>query len=281
MDKDKNNSTSNILLTGIPRSGTTLACRLLSEVNDVIALNEPMWPDQFTNRPESIQAILETCEKLRTSLLTEGIGIARTASGNITDNAYSETKGGRNRVVERGPVHFEKKLSADFTLILKHCAEFTLLLPELNDVFRCYAIIRNPLALLGSWASVNVPVSRGKVAKSAKLLPSFNQQLEETEGLLAKQLFILDWYFSQYKDFTPEQIIKYEDIIATKGGALGTIIGKEVLDNSLTDRNTSPLYDPKFLSMASDALINSQGAYWRYYHKEEVITLLEEMSSVR
>lgn len=279
MDNNINKSTVDILLTGIPRSGTTLACRLLSEVSDVVALNEPMWPDQFTNRTESIRAIHETFNKLRASLVTEGMGIARTTSGNIADNAYSETKDGRKRVVERGPIRFDKKLNADFKLILKHCAEFTLLLPELEDSFKIYAIIRNPLALLGSWASVNVPVSRGKVAKSAKLLPAFNQHLEGIEGLLDKQLYILDWYFSQYAEFSAEQIIKYEDIIATKGGSLSPIAGVDILDNSLKGRNTSPLYDPKFLSIASTALINSKGAYWRYYQKEEVIALLEEMTS--
>lgn len=279
MDKDTNKSKVNLLLTGIPRSGTTLACRLLSEVSNVVALNEPMWPDQFTNRPESIQAIHDNLKKLRFSLITDGIGIARTTRGHITDNAYSETKDGRQRIVERGPLHFEKELSEDFKLILKHCAEFTLLLPELNESFHCYAIIRNPLALLGSWASVNVPVSRGKVAKSAKLLPAFHQQLEGIEGLLPKQLYILDWYFSQYKGFSSEQIIKYEDIIATQGGALSPIVDKDVFDNTLKDRNTSPLYDPEFLSEASKALINSEGAYWTYYPKEEVITLLKEMTS--
>lgn len=279
MDKSTNKSTVDILLTGIPRSGTTLACRLLSEVQDVVALNEPMWPDQFTTRLESIQAILETCNKLRASLLTKGIGIARTTSGNITDNAYSETKDGRKRVVERGPIRFDKKLNPDFKLILKHNAEFTLLLPELKESFEVFAIIRNPLALLGSWASVNVPVSRGKVAKSAKLLPEFHQQIEEIDGLLAKQLFIMDWYFSQYEDFPEDHIIKYEDIIATKGGALSPIAGKDVLDHSLEGRNTSSLYDAKFLVEASDALINSEGAYWSYYQKEDVIALLEEMTA--
>lgn len=279
MDKDTNKSTVDILLTGIPRSGTTLACRLLSEISDVVALNEPMWPDQFTNRTESIQEIHDTLHKLRASLITNGIGIARTTSGNITDNAYSETKDGRKRVVERGPIHFEKKLSEDFKLILKHCAEFTLLIPELNESFNCYAIIRNPLALLGSWASVNVPVSRGKVAKSAKLLPAFHQQLEDIEGLLAKQLYILDWYFSQYTDFPEDHIIKYEDIIATKGGALSTIVDQDVFDSTLKGRNTSPLYDPEFLVEASEALINSKGAYWSYYQKEEVIALLKEMTT--
>jgi hypothetical protein len=279
MDKDTTKSKVNILLTGIPRSGTTLACRLLSEVSDVVALNEPMWPDQFTNRQESIQAIHDTCNQLRTSLLNKGIGIARTVGGQITDNAYSETKDGRKRIVERGPIHFEKKLSPDFKLILKHCAEFTLLLPELNESFNCYAIIRNPLALLGSWASVDVPVSRGKVAKSAKLLPMFHQKIEGIDGLLDKQLYILDWYFSQYTNFSEEQIIRYEDIITTKGGALSLMAGKEVIDNNLMDRNKSSLYDPKFLSDASTALINSKGAYWRYYQKEDVIALLEEMTA--
>ena len=34
--------TNNIVLTGIPRSGTTLTCHLLNKVPNVVALFEPM-----------------------------------------------------------------------------------------------------------------------------------------------------------------------------------------------------------------------------------------------
>lgn len=269
----------NILLTGIPRSGTTLACRLLSQADNVVALNEPMWPDQFTDRKGAITSIEMTLNAIRKSLLEEGVGIARTTNGAIADNAYNETKDGRKRIVERGPVRFDKKLNPEFTLILKHCAEFTLLLPELTESFPCFAIIRNPLALLGSWASVNVPVSRGKVAKSARLLPDFHQSLEKIDGLLEKQLFILDWYFRQYMSLDSHCVLKYEEIIATKGHSLNIIVEKEVSDPTLSGRNSSPLYNAVFMEKAANALLASSGAYWDYYEKDEIIRLLQEMTS--
>ena len=37
----------NILLTGVPRSGTTLTSRLLSEAPDTVALNEPLAQEYF------------------------------------------------------------------------------------------------------------------------------------------------------------------------------------------------------------------------------------------
>lgn len=38
---------NDIILTGVPRSGTTLACLLLSKLPDVVALNEPMRTARF------------------------------------------------------------------------------------------------------------------------------------------------------------------------------------------------------------------------------------------
>ncbi len=35
---------NNIILTGIPRSGTTLICYLLNKIPNTVALHEPMGP---------------------------------------------------------------------------------------------------------------------------------------------------------------------------------------------------------------------------------------------
>jgi hypothetical protein len=266
-----------IILTGVPRSGTTLACRLLSECPDVIALNEPMWPDQFPDPPGAIQEIRSTFGKFRDSLLASGHAVARTSSGKITDNAFSQSMSGRTRVVERGLVHFDKPLTPGFRLVMKHCAEFSLLLPELKEAYPVFAIVRNPLATLGSWASVQIPVSRGRVAKSARLRPGLYQALERIPLLIDKQLHILDWYFRQFQCLAPEHVLRYEDMIASGGAALEVISGQAFRDPELSNRNISRLYDADFLHMAGRALLERDGAYWNYYDRQEVQNLLETM----
>ncbi|MBP6184538.1 MAG: hypothetical protein KA479_06315 [Saprospiraceae bacterium] len=267
----------NIILTGIPRSGTTLLCRLLSECNNVVALNEPLSADVFPDRRTALANIASSFTSFRSSLLHYGTAPARVENGTITDNAYSEIKGLRTRVVDRMDIHFDKPLSSEFQLALKHCAEFTLLLPELADQYQVFALVRNPLALLSSWATVNVPVSRGKVAKSTRLLPAFAEAIEAIPTLLEKQLFILDWYFKQYTTLPEQHVLRYEEVVSGNGSILGQITDCEVPVWSLKDRNTSSLYETGRIKQLTQALITRGGAWNSYYSNESILTLSQDM----
>jgi len=271
----------NIILTGVPRSGSTLACKLLCELPDVIGLNEPLSPELFPDRSTALVSIDQSFAKFRKSLYKKGLAPVRSKDGSITDNAYSQTEGGkRQKVLRRTEVHFDKPLSKDFTLVMKHCAEFSLLFPELTEKYTCFANIRNPLALLGSWNSVQVPVSRGKVAKSRKVLPQFHAQLEAIEELHDKQLYILSWYFGQFDLLPPERIIRYEELINGNGQILSQITGAEVqLKEKLQSRNHSKLYDEKLIIRLAEKLQQSEGAYWKYYSKSDVEKLLNQYLS--
>lgn len=276
----KGNLGENILLTGIPRSGTTLACRLLSEYSQTVALNEPMDQDQFEN-PEYAKQNIDRCFKqFRKSLIKNGTAIARTQDGQITDNAYSNDSDNRERVVKRSAIYFDKKLNDDFTLVMKHCAEFTLLLPSLSESYSTFAIIRNPLALLASWVSVDVPVSRGKVAKSSRLNPVFHSELNKIgDDILQRQLFILSWYFGQYNNFHQDNIIKYEELVISPTKLLNIIAkGKsDSLNSQLNNKNASNSSNKQIIQKVGDALLNSEGNYWNYYTKNEVSNLLHKV----
>lgn len=266
-----------VILTGLPRTGTTLACKLLSEVNEVVGLNEPMAPEYFPNREAAVDAVAQCFEDFRTSLWEKGEAPARTASGKVTDNAYSkQVDGSRARKVERTVVQFDQPQNKNFTLVMKHCAEFSLILPELTERFACYAMVRNPIAVLGSWHSVNVPVSRGRVAKSARLLPHFYEALEAVEGLQEKQLFIMDWYFNQFKGLPETHIIRYEHLVRNAAEALSVIDTRmHGLEQSLDSQNTSSIYDSSYLAEIGAKLLDSDNACWNFYSKEEVAALLK------
>lgn len=269
----------NIILTGVPRSGSTLACKLLCELPNVIGLNEPLDPALFPDRKTAIKSIDQSFIKFRKSLLKEGKAPVRSKDGAITDNAYSEQKSGekRKKVLKRTEVFFDKPLDRDFTLVMKHCAEFTLLFPELTKNYSCFANIRNPLALLGSWNSVNVPVSRGRVAKSRKILPSFHANIESIEALHDKQLFILSWYFGQFDLLPKDHILRYEDLIGSNGQLLKKITAAEVkFENDLQSRNHSKLYDHDQIIQLAEKLLKSEGNYWKYYSKADVEKLLNQ-----
>jgi hypothetical protein len=267
-----------VILTGIPRSGTTLSCKILLSVENQIALNEPIAGELFRKGKPPLKVIQQCFSQYRKSLLKKGTAPARTKQGQITDNAYSKGQKKRERVLERTVVDFKKPLSADFTLILKHCAEFTLILEELQDNYECFAMVRNPLAVLASWNSVNVPVSRGKVAKSQIFKPQFHRQIEQIGPLFEKQLFILNWYFRQYEILAPENVIKYERVISSQGEALNTISGKETHSpDTLYDQNQNSIYDRTVLYKYLDLLRNSEREFSPYYSIEEIEELAQKM----
>ncbi len=267
----------NVILTGVPRSGSTLVCRLLCQIPDVIGLNEPLEASLFPNRAKALKSINRSFKAFRKSLLKRGSAPVRAKDGTITDNAYSELIGPRHKVLKRTEVHFDKPLSKDFLLVMKHCAEFSLLFPELIEQYKCFATVRNPLALLGSWNSVNVPVSRGRVAKSRKILPQFYQDLEAIEALYDKQLFILSWYFEQFDRLPRSCILPYETLTSSNGKSLEQITGKPIsFDESLRNRNFSPLYDKQLILQLADRLLKSKGAYWNFYTTSDVEDLLNQ-----
>jgi hypothetical protein len=155
----------NIVLTGLPRSGTTLACRLLNTLPDTVALHEPIAPGKFADM-EDDRAVLEGLERffrrMRRMIRKEKVALSKNVGGNIPDNAYEQARsavgprshtGGKG--TQKGKAVVDKDLEAGFLLVIKQPALFSGLLPVLVKRFPCYAIVRNPLAVLASWNSVD------------------------------------------------------------------------------------------------------------------------------
>lgn len=274
-------NSNDIVLTGLPRSGTTLTTKILSEQDNVIALNEPIqWKDSKTRRG-AVKVARQSFGAFRKSLLHEGKAVARVKDGQLTDNHYERTKGKRRKVIQREEVAFDKILDSEFKLVLKHNSVFTLLLPELNDLYPYYAIVRNPLAVLGSWNSVDVPVSRGVMRHLDRFNPDLLRTLESVNTVLDKQLVIMDFYFDQYRQLDKSQILTYEDIIAEQGRVLSVITNSEVKYNSsLENKNVSVIYNPTDMITMGKKLLSSNGAYWDFYDKssiEEVMSSYEQL----
>lgn len=270
------------IITGVPRSGTTMLCSVLCDIAGTIALNEPVDGHFFPNPQAAKSAIRNHFQKFRRSLYFEGKAVARTKSGQIVDNAYSRRgEGDRQLVIKRTSVQFQKTLQPDFTLLMKHCAEFTLLLPGLTQDFEVYALVRNPLALLSSWRSVQVPVSKGKVAKADRLAPDFQAALQklENQDLLSRQLYILSWYFEQYSQLPSSHIIFYEELVLNPEKTIRQILGGKTPGKlevgSLQNRNAS-YYDPQVKELSS-RLLASEGAYWNFYTREQVELLTKQI----
>jgi rhamnosyltransferase len=270
-----------IILTGLPRSGTTLTCHLLNKLPDVVALHEPMRVSAFggfTDKGALIRHIEEYFRDTRRDILERGIVVTKHVGGRVPDNTVPEHRGEnglRKPVGELGEIALNKSLSPNFSLGIKHPAAFSALLGDLVGHFPCYALVRNPLSVLSSWNSIDMSHGRGHSPAAEMLDPALARALAETPDVFDRQLHLLSWFYERYLRFIPmESVLRYESIVATGGRALAAVVpAAESLAEPLKSKNKA--YDRDLLRRLADKLLNSEGAYWSFYTRESVQALLE------
>lgn len=274
----------NVILTGIPRSGTTLTCYLLNILPDHVALHEPIAGEVFTRLTQSAQvaqAAEEFFASARHSLLERGVAPSRHVDGRIPDSHVPERAGPgglRDDPASWGEVAIGKPLSGQFSLFVKHPVPFTAALSAMTDRFPCYALVRNPLAVLGSWNSVNMYFRTGRVVAAERLDRKFARQQERTKDPLLRQIQLLNWFYERYLQYLPRtSVLRYEEIVATNGAALKVVSpAAGGLNEPLSTKNTSAAYPKKDLIPLAEKLLNTRGACWEFYARAEVEALLAE-----
>jgi len=276
---------NDVLITGLPRSGTTLVVSLLNRLDDVVALHEPM---DFSETPLAglrpfDEALAPYLEQTRTLILTDGRVQTRVIEGKEDDNPYGADRddtGLRTSRARRAWANVDKALTPDFLLAIKHPMAFTAILDQIVGRLPVFAVVRNPLALLASWASVAGNFNRGRIPVAEALNPEIRQRLGELDDVVDRQLAILDWMFSQYLHHVPRrQIIVYEDLIASRGRALGVVAARASnLDVPLEPRNENPLYDKTAISRVADRLLAMPGPVWEFYSRGDVQMLAERFA---
>jgi hypothetical protein len=280
---------NDIILTGVPRSGTTLACYLLNKLANVVALHEPMevWRlADLANDRVRCNTVVDFFSKMRQSLLTQGLAVSKQVAGEVPDNPVSELvnpEGLRETAVSLGQISVGKNLDKDFTLVVKHPAAFTAMLNVLVKRFRCYAIIRNPLAVLASWNSVALPVEQGHAPIAEALDSVLRAELSRRPDKFDRQVCLLNWYFDQYYQTLPAaSILRYEEVVVSEGRALKRIVPcAEGMAERLNNNNNSAAYDGKAIRAVGSKLLASEGTYWRFYKRETVAALLEKARAPR
>jgi ribosome-associated protein YbcJ (S4-like RNA binding protein) len=274
----------NVILTGIPRSGTTLACHLLQKLPETVALHEPVDLTVYrhlTNHRPICEGIGRFFDEMRDSIETRQIAISRHSDGTVPDNPFSDEfseSGLRKHVNPRGEIRIEKALGPDFLLVIKQNQIFTAVLESLIQHFPCHAIIRNPLSVLGSWSTVAIPAHFGLATSVERLDPGLAERIEPIQDAVERQLCLLSWYYEKYLRVLPqESILRYEDIVATGGKALRIVAPEAAqLNERLETKNKNKLYDAQLLRQLGSRLLNSGGAYWDFYSRESVEELLRD-----
>lgn len=258
------------LLSGIPRAGTSLCCRLAGDLPNVVALSEPLNGPALA-QPHDAQAasasIAAFTDVTRTRILAERRAPTVHVAGRLHDDMVSPPKDAaalRQRQGQRGDLPIDKPLTADFTLVVKQNALFAALLPALRPRFACLAVVRNPLPVLASWQTVRLPVQRGRLPAGERFDAALGARLDAEPGVLRRQIAILNWFFAQYRAHLPAAaILRYEDVVATGGQALFRHLGAAGPRLPLAPR-AAPICAAQVAALLA-ALLASDGA-WRLFY---------------
>ena len=266
------------LLSGIPRAGTSLCCRLAGELPDTVALSEPLIRRKalggMDTPHDACARVGDFVEQTRMRILAERRAPSIHFEGRLGDNMVASTladAGLRQPQGEWGEIAIGKPLSARFTLVVKHNALFAALLPRLTEFFSCLALVRNPLSILASWQTVDLPVHRGRIPAGEALDSDLHRILEREPDTLRRQLIVLDWFFGRYHAYLdPRHIIRYEDLVDTAGLALFRRLGHvQARPAILKSRNTNVLYDKAMIGTLLKALLEAGGTWTCFYRPSD------------
>jgi hypothetical protein len=143
-------------------------------------------------------------------------------SGIQLDNPVStqhEPQSVRQVKAQRGLLSLPKQPN-NFKLVIKQNALFAALANDLSAIYPMVAMVRNPVKVLLSWMTVDLPVNKGRLPAGEKYSKQLRQQLAEEiaqqNNVLHRQIMIYKWFIAQYQR-AGLHILKYEDIVSSNG----------------------------------------------------------------
>ncbi len=214
---------SNVILTGLPRSGLTVVSALIDTLPDCVCLNEPKW---HKRKGQQIKKPLPLCKWLvgdfawrRVQMLHEKpIKDWRADDGTPLLDAIKDPRTPKDDSGKPVLVSFQKPgLTKDFTLAMKHHALYTAVLPELVQFehFRIIAVVRHPLDTIQSWRSLkNRAIAQGKLPQAAKFWNEAARISLLTGDPLDRMVQMYDAFCQRYWELRDKiEIIKFEDVV--------------------------------------------------------------------
>jgi hypothetical protein len=264
-----------LLITGIPRSGTSLITSILASNTSSIVFSEPSWLG-------SVRAQSSTCDEFTKNLILKikhirteirngnpiQLKISNDGKG-IPSNYYNRDKSGNiNTDKAEKLVQFPNRY-ADHKMIIKSNAQFSSCLEPLiqSKKYKIICVIRNPISAIMSWRSLNIPVSNGNMKIAEKYSSDYLSFIQKEDKLLLKQVKIADWFFKQYTSFINHiTLVKYEDLIESPTKVLSKIFETDGFEiPKLKTQNKSNYYNLDEYNDIKLAIINKASYIQKYY----------------
>ncbi|MDX2113879.1 MAG: sulfotransferase [Alphaproteobacteria bacterium] len=237
------------LLTGLPRSGTTLLSALTDSMEESVCLSEPLWQVELARTAPNAEAfavaLTRDMQRLRTMLLTgQPVMDHRRADGRPVTNYLNENG---EHMVPVVPL-VRGGLGADFLLAAKHNGLFLGALPQLvaSGQFRIIALIRSPLEVLASWRMSPLPVSRGELPAASYFWPQLAALQRAPMELLERQIRLLDMLYQRlYEQEKNLTLLRYESLVA-QPMLLEDVVGRRLgkYDFSVIKQKAKPMDVP-------------------------------------
>lgn len=215
-----------LLLSGLPRAGTTLLCALLNECAETVALAEPLLGGRDGDRAWLRRDLESLAAATRHLAPRGGRVISRHVGGTVPDNwmsAPTADAAPRRQMSLHGLVRLARPVNPGFTLVIKENELFVALLPELTADFPVMALLRDPLAVLAGWQTVPLPVGAGRLPRAEALAPALAAALARRSDRLARQIVLLDWLWRGLTALPPERVLRYEDLMVAPVATLGRL----------------------------------------------------------
>ncbi|MDC7784324.1 sulfotransferase [Rhodoplanes sp. TEM] len=221
-----------LLVTGVPRSGTTLAAALIDSCANAVCLSEPDHQVRLSQESGTADAFAERLRDdlrdIRTTLRSGGTVLDRRAAdgGPVTNYFSTARTDGTRRTDYTLVARAARDLPEDFLLAVKHNALFTAALPELSrhSGAAIVAIVRDPVATILSWRSLDLPVSGGRLPAAERFWPAIRIISETDVPLIDKHVLIIEAFCRRYADLVPAvAVLHYESLTADPDGVLARL----------------------------------------------------------
>lgn len=261
-----------VIVTGLPRSGSTLAAALIDYLPDSVCLNAPPWQleqaRKLTDRPKPFgKWLLGDFASVRAQLLDKKpIYDFRAEDGSPLLDGIHDAR------APKSPVLFTRPgLTRNFTLGMKHHALYTAILPTLAEFkhFTIIAVIRHPLDVISSWKRLGKhAIAQGKLPAAARFWPEASRISSSKGNVLDRMVQLYDAHIERYHELRGKiHIVKYEDIIDDP------MLVSRLLGHAELPANASMIeHRPRVLmSDESDAIRNcfrKYGVFTRHYYQK-------------
>lgn len=142
---NKNKASKNVIITGIPRSGTSYLCSLLSKYDDSLVLNEPKEVIKPINRQPIPYGINGFYAEIRRNIrLNKPIENKHTDGKLVSDTVQDD---------QRNP-YSKQNLNINYHLFTKNTLGYMFAIERLKQAMpnsKIFALFRNPVDTIASW----------------------------------------------------------------------------------------------------------------------------------